>query len=128
MSQNFEKTWFCGFCRITVKSSWNFVDVLLHAKWCCFEKSLVSVASRIYILASKGYKVICLLFYKTEWYILFTYCKHNVCCLEWICQIWSKFSEAKLRHVSFVLHDLHDLSAFGYYGSQIVVVVERECS
>ena len=27
-----------------------------------------------------------------------------------------------------VLHDLHDISAFRYYGSQIVVVVERECS
>ena len=27
-----------------------------------------------------------------------------------------------------VLHDLHHISAFGYYGSQIVVVVERECS
>ena len=27
-----------------------------------------------------------------------------------------------------VLHDLHDISAFGYYGSQIAVVVERECS
>ena len=27
-----------------------------------------------------------------------------------------------------VLQDLHDISAFGYYGSQIVVVVERECS
>ena len=27
-----------------------------------------------------------------------------------------------------VLHDLHFISAFGYYGSQIVVVVERECS
>ena len=27
-----------------------------------------------------------------------------------------------------VLHDLHDISAFGYYGSQVVVVVERECS
>ena len=27
-----------------------------------------------------------------------------------------------------VLHDLHDITAFGYYGSQIVVVVERECS
>ena len=26
-----------------------------------------------------------------------------------------------------VLHDLHDISAFGYYGSQIVDVVEREC-
>ena len=30
----------------------------------------------------KGYKVICLLFYKTEWHILFVYCKHNVCCLR----------------------------------------------
>ena len=27
-----------------------------------------------------------------------------------------------------VLHDLHSISAFGYYESQIVVVVERECS
>ena len=27
-----------------------------------------------------------------------------------------------------VLHDLHDILDFGYYGSQIVVVVERECS
>ena len=27
-----------------------------------------------------------------------------------------------------VLHDLHDISAYGYYGSQIVVVVEREYS
>ena len=27
-----------------------------------------------------------------------------------------------------VLHDLHDISAFGYYGSQIVIEVERECS
>ena len=27
-----------------------------------------------------------------------------------------------------VLHDLHNISAFGYYGSQIVVVAERECS
>ena len=27
-----------------------------------------------------------------------------------------------------ILQDLHDIAAFGYYGSQIVVVVERECS
>ena len=27
-----------------------------------------------------------------------------------------------------VLHDLHDISAFVYQGSQIIVVVERECS
>ena len=27
-----------------------------------------------------------------------------------------------------VLHDLHGSSAFGYYGSQIVVVVVRDCS
>ena len=31
----------------------------------------------------KGYKVICLLFYKTEWHIIFAYCKHNVCCF-WV--------------------------------------------
>ena len=30
----------------------------------------------------KGYKVICLLFYKTEWHILFAHCKHNVCCFK----------------------------------------------
>ena len=30
----------------------------------------------------KGYKVICLLFYKIEWHILFAYCKHNVCCFR----------------------------------------------
>ena len=27
-----------------------------------------------------------------------------------------------------VLHDLHDISAFVFHGSQIFVVVERECS
>ena len=27
-----------------------------------------------------------------------------------------------------ILHDLHDIFAFGYYGGQIVVVVEREFS
>ena len=30
----------------------------------------------------KGYKVIYSLFYKTEWHILFEYCKHNVCCFR----------------------------------------------
>ena len=30
--------------------------------------------------------------------------------------------------VLMVLHDLHDISAFGYFGSQKVVVMERECS
>ena len=30
--------------------------------------------------------------------------------------------------VWIVLHDFHDISAYGYHGSQIVVVVERECS
>ena len=30
--------------------------------------------------------------------------------------------------VWMVLHKLHNISAFGYYGSKIVVVVERECS
>ena len=29
--------------------------------------------------------------------------------------------------VWIVLHELHDISAFGYHGSQIVIVVEREC-
>ena len=30
----------------------------------------------------KGYKVIYLLFYKTEWPVLFAYCKQNVCCFR----------------------------------------------
>ena len=30
--------------------------------------------------------------------------------------------------VWMVLHDLYDISAFGYYGSQIVLVVERKYS
>ena len=30
--------------------------------------------------------------------------------------------------VWMVLHDLHDISALGYYGSQIVVVEETACS
>ena len=30
--------------------------------------------------------------------------------------------------VWIVLHYLHDISAFGHYGNQIVIVVERECS
>ena len=35
----------------------------------------------------------------------------------------------KLRHVSLNgLHVLHDISTFGYYGSQIIIAVERECS
>ena len=29
--------------------------------------------------------------------------------------------------VWMVLYDLHDISTFGYYGSHVVVVVEREC-
>ena len=74
----------------------------------------------------KGYKIIniiCLLFYKTEEHILL-----NVMyvVLEWVCQIWTKFNEAKLRHVSLnCLYGLHDISTFGYCGNQIIVVVER---
>ena len=51
--------------------------------------------------------------------------------LEWICQIWTKFSKRNFStSVWMVLHELHDISAFWYmyYGRQIVVVVERECS
>ena len=48
----------------------------------------------------KGYKVICLLFYKIEWHILFAYCKHNVCCLRVDLPHWTESTEAKLRHVS----------------------------
>ena len=43
-----------------------------------------SCCKGLYILASKrkGYTVICWLFYRTEWHILFAYCKHNVCCFR----------------------------------------------
>ena len=34
-------------------------------------------------------------------------------------------SEISARHFEWLLHDI---SSFGYYGSQIVIVVERECS
>ena len=49
--------------------------------------------------------------------------------LEWICQIWTKFSEAKFRHVS--LNDVARLAryfSFEYFGGQKAVVLERECS
>ena len=78
----------------------------------------------------KGYKVICLLFYKTERHIFLHIVNIMYVVLEWICQIWTKWSEAKLRHVS--LNGFAGLSTisqlFLYNGSQIVVVVERECS
>ena len=49
--------------------------------------------------------------------------------LGWVCQIWTKFSEAQFRQVSLNgLHDLHDVSFLGFYGSQIIVVVKRQCS
>ena len=46
---------------------------------------------------------------------------------------FAKFEPSSVKRnfgtsVWIVLHDLHDISAFGYHGSQIVVVVERECS
>ena len=78
----------------------------------------------------KGYKIICLLFYKTELHILFAYCKRYVCyvCLGQVCQIWAKFSEAILRHINLNdLQNLDDIWTFGYYESQMVVR-ERKCS
>ena len=45
------------------------------------------------------------------------------------CQIWTRFSDAKLRYVDLNgLHDLHDTSTFKYYESKITGVVEREYS
>ena len=43
---------------------------------------------------------------------------------------FAKFEPSSVKRnfgtsVIMVLHDLHDISAFVYYGSQIVVVVER---
>ena len=48
--------------------------------------------------------------------------------LEWVCQIWTTFSEAKRRHVLIVCTTFTIISPFGYYRSQIMVIVERECS
>ena len=49
--------------------------------------------------------------------------------LEWICQIWTSSVKRNFgTSVWMVLYDLHDISAFGYFGRQIVVVVEGECS
>ena len=46
---------------------------------------------------------------------------------------FAKFEPSSVKRnfgtsVLIVMYDLHDISAFGYYGSQIVIVVERECS
>ena len=46
---------------------------------------------------------------------------------------FAKFQSKSIKRnfgtsVWMVLHDLHAISAFGYYGSPIAVVVERECS
>ena len=43
-------------------------------------------------------------------------------------QIWTKVSEADLRHVSLNgLHALYDISILGYYGNQIIVVMSIKC-
>ena len=45
--------------------------------------------------------------------------------LWWVCQIWTKFAEAKLRYINLNgLNDLRDTSN----ESQIIGVVDRECS
>ena len=46
---------------------------------------------------------------------------------------FAKFEPSSVKRnfgtsIWMVLHDLHDISAFGYYGSQMVDVVETECS
>ena len=41
--------------------------------------------------------------------------------------IWTKFGEAKLRKVDLKeLHDLLDISPFGYYTCKIIDAMERE--
>ena len=78
----------------------------------------------------KGYKVICLLFDKTEWHMLFAYCKHNVCCfrVDLPNSNQVQWSETSVRQFEWFCTTCTILSAFGYYGSQIDVVVETECS
>ena len=74
----------------------------------------------------KGYKVISLLFYKTEWHFLLHIVNIMHVVLEWICQIWTKFSEAKLWLVSLNCNARY--LSFWVLSSQKVVVVEREYS
>ena len=64
-----------------MKNEHNFTCIPKHfLKWL---KNAQLVIVFIYTgQQKKGYKVICLLFYKTEWHILFAYCKHNVCCFR----------------------------------------------
>ena len=45
------------------------------------------------------------------------------------CRLWTKFSEAKPREGDLKeMHDLHDISPFGYYACQIIDAMEREYS
>ena len=45
------------------------------------------------------------------------------------CQIWTWCSEAKLLYVDLNgLHDLHDISTFGYYEDEKTSKIEREYS
>ena len=75
----------------------------------------------------KGYKVICLLFIKLNEIFFLHIVNIMYVVLEWICQIWTSSVKRNFdTSVWMVLLDLHDISAFGYYGSQIIVVVERE--
>ena len=44
-------------------------------------------------------------------------------------RLWTEFSEAKPRWVNLKeMHDLHDISPFGYYACQIIDAMEREYS
>ena len=45
------------------------------------------------------------------------------------CQVWTRFSEAELWEVDLNgLHDLNDISTFGYYEDDKTCAVEREYS
>ena len=49
--------------------------------------------------------------------------------IELDCRHSTKLSEAKLRLVDFKeLHDLHDITPFGYYACKIMDAIEREYS
>ena len=68
-------------------------------------------------------------FYKTEWQILFAYCKHNVCCfrvnLPNLNQVqWSKISA---RQFEWFCTTCTISQLLGTMETKIVVVVEREC-
>ena len=75
----------------------HIVTIKLDLKWC------IHLSRCLFLYTGqqkKGYKVICLLFIKLNDILFLHIVNIMYVVLERICQIWTKFSEATLRHVS----------------------------